>query len=80
MAILSSHLLNSVTGEHAANVEITIFKFDENNQTKKIIDTNTDSGGRILEEFKIDEKDKFCEFEMVIKLRIILKIKILKIG
>ena len=32
MAILSSHLLNSVTGDHAANVEITIFKFDENNQ------------------------------------------------
>jgi 5-hydroxyisourate hydrolase len=67
MAILSSHLLNSVTGDHAANVEITIFKFDENNQANKIMDTKTDSGGRILQEFKISEKDKFCEFEMVIK-------------
>ena len=67
MAILSSHLLNSVTGDHAANVEITLFKFDESNTAKKIIDTNTDAGGRMLEEFKINEKDEFCEFEMVIK-------------
>ena len=31
------------------------------------MNTNTDSGGRILQEFKISGKDKFCEFEMVIK-------------
>ena len=67
MAILSSHLLNSVTGEHAANVEIIIFKFDKSKQAKKVKETHTDVGGRMLEEFQINEKDKLCEFEMVIK-------------
>ena len=58
MAKLSSHLLNSFTGDHAAHVEITIFKFDENNQAKKIMDTKTDTGGRMIETFKINGKDE----------------------
>ena len=66
MAILSSHLLNSITGEHAASVKINIFKIEENKKGIKVKETSTDNGGRMQEEFKINDKDKFCEYEMVI--------------
>ena len=66
MAILSSHLLNSITGEHAAFVKINIFKIDENKKGKKVKETSTDNGGRMQEEFTINDKDKLCEYEMVI--------------
>ena len=41
MAILSSHLLNSITGEHAAFVKINIFKIEENKKGKKVKETST---------------------------------------
>ena len=66
MAILSSHLLNSTTGEHAAYVKINIVKLDKNKKGKKIKETSTDHGGRMQEEITINDKDKFCEYEMVI--------------
>ena len=46
MAILSSHLLNAITGEHAGDVKITLSNLDRN--TSKIILKNyTDEGGRL---------------------------------
>ena len=66
MAILSSHLLNSSTGEHAAFVKISIFKTDESKKLTKVKETNTDACGRMQQEFEINDKDKLCEYEMVI--------------
>ena len=66
MAILSSHLLNSVNGEHAGKVKIKIFIIDQNSKKDIFLETSTDIGGRMSEEFSLSEKDKSCEFEMVV--------------
>ena len=66
MAILSSHLLNSVNGKHAGKVKIKIFIIDQNGNKDTFLETSTDIGGRMSEEFSLSEKDKSCEFEMVV--------------
>ncbi len=66
MAILSSHLLNSVNGKHAGKVNIKIFIIDQNGNKDIFLKTLTDIGGRMSEEFSLSEKDKSCEFEMVV--------------
>ena len=66
MAILSSHLLNSVNGKHAGKVNIKIFIIDQNGNKDIFLKTSTDIGGRMSEEFSLSEKDKSCEFEMVV--------------
>ena len=50
MAIFSTHLLNSIDGTHASDVEIVIYKINNNN---KIVfqQDKTDSSGRMLKEF-----------------------------
>ena len=53
MAILSSHLLNAITGEHAGNVKITLSNLDSNT-SNLILETNTDEGGRLSENIEID--------------------------
>ena len=52
MAILSSHLLNAITGEHAGDVKITLSNLDRNT-SKIILKTNTDEGGRLSENIEI---------------------------
>jgi len=66
MAILSSHLLNSVNGKHAGKVNIKIFIIDQNGNKDIFLKTSTGIGGRMSEEFSLSEKDKSCEFEMVV--------------
>ena len=66
MAILSSHLLNSVNGKHAGKVKIKILIIDQNGKKDIFLETSTDIGGRMSEEFSLSEKDKSCEFEMVV--------------
>jgi 5-hydroxyisourate hydrolase-like protein (transthyretin family) len=53
MAILSSHLLNSVNGEHAGKVKIKIFIIDQNGNKDIFLETSTDIGGRMSEEFSL---------------------------
>ena len=52
MATLSSHLLNSVNGTHANNVDVIIYQIKSNGEKKVFYETKTDSGGRLLKEFK----------------------------
>ena len=66
MAILSSHLLNSVNGKHAWKVKIKIFIIDQNGKKDIFLETSTDFGGRMSEEFSLSKKDKNCEYEMVV--------------
>ena len=67
MAILSSHLLNSVNGKHASNVDVIIYQINSNGEKKIFSETKTDSGGRLLKEFKLSEEDCNSEYEMVCK-------------
>ena len=60
MATLSSHLLNSVNGTHADNVEIIIYQIKPNKEKKVFYETKTDSGGRLLKDFKLNDED--CKY------------------
>ena len=51
MAIFSTHLLNSIDGTHASDVEIVIYKVNNNNKVV-FLEDKTDSSGRMLKEFE----------------------------
>ena len=67
MATLSSHLLNSVNGTHAKNVEVIIYQIKSNGEKKVFYETKTDNSGRLLKEFKLDDEDCKSEYEMICK-------------
>ena len=67
MATLSSHLLNSVNGTHANNVDIIIYQIKSSGEKKVFFETKSDEGGRILQEFELSEDDCKCDYEMVCK-------------
>ena len=65
MATLSSHLLNSVNGTHASNVNISIYQIKSNGEKKVLYETKSDSEGRILKEFNLNDDDCKSDYEMV---------------
>ena len=67
MATLSSHLLNSVNGTHASNVDIIIYQIKSNGEKKIFYETKTDVEGRILKEFHLNDEDCKSDYEMVCK-------------
>ena len=67
MATLSSHLLNSVNGTHASNVDIIIYQIKSNGEKKVFYESKTDAGGRLLKEFNLNEEDCKSDYEMVCK-------------
>ena len=67
MATLSSHLLNSVNGSHASNVDVIIYQIKSNGEKKVFYETKTDSGGRVLKEFNLNDEDCKSDYEMVCK-------------
>ena len=65
MAIFSTHLLNSIDGTHASDVEIIIYK--SNNDNKVVfLEDKTDSSGRMLKEFELSKEDCESDYEMII--------------
>ena len=65
MAIFSTHLLNSIDGTHASDVEIIIHKV--NNKNKVVfLEDKTDSSGRMLKEFELTKEDCESDYEMII--------------
>ncbi|WP_440681052.1 hydroxyisourate hydrolase [Candidatus Pelagibacter sp. HIMB1623] len=67
MATISSHLLNSVDGNHANGVKVTIYQINSSGEKKIFFETETDEGGRILKDFELSNNDCACEYEMVCK-------------
>jgi 5-hydroxyisourate hydrolase len=67
MAILSSHLLNSVDGTQASGVKLTINQINSLGAKKIFFKTETDNGGRILKDFELSNDDCRCDYEMVCK-------------
>ena len=67
MAILSTHLLNSVNGTHASGVKIIINQIDSSGVKKVFLKTITDNSGRVLKDFDLSKEDCSCEYEMVCK-------------
>ena len=65
MAIFSTHLLNSIDGTHASDVEIVIYKVNNNNKVV-FLEDKTDSSGRMLNEFELTKEDCESDYEMII--------------
>ena len=67
MAILSSHLLNSVNGTHASGVKIIINQIKKSGEKNIFFETKTDLGGSIMKDFELSDDDCKCEYEMICK-------------
>ena len=67
MAIFSSHILNSLTGLHATNVSISIFKTNSIGEKNLFFENSTDENGRIIKEFYLSNDDCRCTFEIIVK-------------
>ncbi len=67
MAILSSHLLNSINGTHAEGIKAIVYQINSSGIKKKFLETETDKGGRVLEEFDLSDNDCKCDYEMIFK-------------
>ena len=65
MAIFSTHLLNSIDGTHASDVEIVIYKVNNNNKLV-FLEDKTDKSGRMLKEFELTKEDCESDYEMII--------------
>ena len=59
MAIVSSHTLNSVDGSHAGGIAVRLVNL---NTGETVFDTNTDEGGRLVQE--IATPDLAATYEM----------------
>ncbi len=68
MAIFSTHILNSIDGSHADNVNIEIHKIDKNNHKSIFLKESTDEHGRLLKEFSLSKEDCESDYEMLIDI------------
>jgi 5-hydroxyisourate hydrolase len=68
MATVSTHLLDSVTGTHAAGVRSQLFRLDGDAGRRLLFDVATDNEGRIVEKVEIGD-DTNAEFELVFHAR-----------
>ena len=68
MATLSSHLLNSVNGNHAEGVKVIIYQINSNGDKKNFFEAETSKEGRILKDFDLSKEDCECDYEMICKI------------
>ena len=68
MATVSTHLLDSVTGQSAAGVRSQLFLIDGDKERRLLFDVETDTEGRIAEVIVLGT-DAGSEFELVIHAR-----------
>ena len=68
MATLSSHLLNSVNGNHAQGVKVIIYQINSNGDKKNLFEAETSKEGRILKDFDLSKEDCECDYEMICKI------------
>ena len=65
MATVSSHILDSVKGDHAAGIRCQLFQLGEAGKSQ-VFDVGADVEGRIVEIVSIDDSNRGAEFELVI--------------
>ena len=64
MATVSSHILDSVSGSHAAGIRCQLFQLGEARQL--LFHVKADDEGRIAEEVALDADSRGGEFELVL--------------
>jgi len=65
MATISSHVLDSVTGTHAAGIKIACFHRDASGKATRLFDLAADNQGRIQESIDITNCGDADEYELV---------------
>lgn len=65
MAVVTTHLLNSVLGTHAGSVGIGLLRIDPSGVRTIVFERETDAGGRLAETVKIAKEHADTEYELV---------------
>ena len=66
MATVSSHILDSVSGDHATGIRCQLFQLSKESDRQLVFDVKADDEGRISESVEIEKADRDAEFELVI--------------
>ena len=65
MAVVTTHLLNSVFGTHAGGVGIGLMRIDRSGVRTIVFERETDAGGRFAETVKVANEHTGAEYELV---------------
>ena len=65
MAVITTHLLNSVLGTHAGGVGIGLLRIEASGARTVVFERETDAGGRLAETVKIAEGHADAAYELV---------------
>ena len=65
MATVSSHILDSVHGTHAAGIRCQLFRLDKEEGRDLVFDVKADQEGRIQEEVEVENATRDAEYELV---------------
>ena len=65
MAIITSHILDSVSGTHAKGVRVDLIRIDSSDIRKVLVKTSTDQDGRIKEVVAAQKLSPDCLYELV---------------
>ena len=65
MAVVTTHLLNSVLGTHAGGVGVELLRIEPSGVRTIVFERETDAGGRLAETVKITDEHVGAEYELV---------------
>lgn len=66
MATVSSHILDSVSGDHATGIRCQLYRLDKESNRQLVFDVKADEEGRISESVEIEKANRDARFELVI--------------
>ena len=67
MAIVSTHILNSLEGTHAAGVAIDLYRVEASGERVKLVTTTTDEGGRMSTAVQLTHAQCQGQYELVVQ-------------
>ena len=67
MAVITTHLLNSVLGTHAGGVGIGLLRIGPSGVRTTVFERETDAGGRLSETVEISKEYADAEYELVFR-------------
>ena len=65
MAVISSHVLDSVKGISAAGIRVEFFRLSESHSAQRLFETHSDSEGRISEPVALEDNPVGTIYELV---------------
>lgn len=65
MATVSSHILDSVNGNHAAGIRCQLFQLDKQGGRELVFDVKADQEGRIMQEVEVENATREADYELV---------------